>query len=120
MLYAGRPELPLPPAPDTLGLQLYRVLLAGSGSALATLAIGLALLWLSEPESYRNFLIFAAVPVYVWFIALGLYLSLRQFHEERYWTPERVARQCPAIWRLYDACNARGQTRNSRLSGLRR
>jgi len=119
MFYAGLPELVLPPAPDTLWLRLCRLLLASSGSALFVLIAGLSALWLSHPESYALFLASAAALVPFWIIAASAYLSLRQLHEERYWTAERVAQRCPAIWQLYTACNTSASARLYRAARSR-
>lgn len=113
MLYHGRPELPLPPAPDTPVLLLSRTLLAATGSALFTFTAGTLGLSAMTPDSLMAYLPAALFGLYLWSAGFGVWLSLRLHHERRYWTAARVQRLCPAIWCLY--CAGNGSLASSRL-----
>lgn len=105
MLYDGRPELPLPPAPDTPLLSKSLACLSFSGSLAGThmlLTVGFGF---TIAPTALTYLPVSMICLYIWAFAFALWLSLRRDHEHRYWTPARVKQACPDIWLLYCAGN---------------
>lgn len=119
MFYHGRPELPLPPAPDTPLLSKSFTCLVFTGSLIGThththmlLTVGFGF---TIAPAALAFLPVSMICLYIWGFAFALWLSLRRDHEDRYWTPARVKQACPDIWLLY--CAGNGQLSQYQRSG---
>lgn len=109
MYFADRPELELPPAPDTQRLRVLRL------TAFLVWLIGTFLFasWLAALYAYDPS---SSTLLYVRFLAIALSLAIAQalhsvyfLHREAYdkawWTHERVRLHCPSVWYLYCAGN---------------
>jgi hypothetical protein len=110
MYFAGRPELQLPPAPDTPRLRALRIT-AFVLWLLTTLlfALWLGTLYVYDPSSWTLLYIRLLAIALSYAIAQGLhsvYFLHREAYEKGYWTPERVRQHCPSLWYLYCAGNA--------------
>lgn len=103
MLFAGRPELVLPPAPETRQLRILRWLTALTVSATVVLSIGLFALAAIHGEPYLQLLPALCLPVLASFAVLQLYFHRQRCENEAYWSPARIRQQLPHIWTLYCA-----------------
>lgn len=110
MYFTGRPELELPPAPDTQRLRVLRAL-----SFLVWLATTLLVAWqLAEVYVYgpssslllcMGLLTIAMSLIIAQGLRAAYFLHLLAY-EEAWWTHERVRQHCPSVWYLYCAGNA--------------
>ncbi len=118
MFFAGRPELKLPPAPETRLLRVLRwvvVLAALTNASLLLVTIVLNLVshlpWLAMVPAF-------IIPVAFLGVAFEIYAAERRRHELAYWTAPRLEALCPSLWYLYRAAN--GPNDGPRLQSARR
>lgn len=105
MLFEGRPELALPPAPETRQLRIVRWVTAFIVSATFVLSIGLFVLAAICGEPYLQLLPALCLPVLASFAVLQFYLHRQRCEDEAYWSPARIRQQLPHVWLLYCAGN---------------
>lgn len=105
MLFEGRPELVLPPAPETRPLRILRWLTALTVSATVVLSIGLFALAAIHGEPYLQLLPALCLPILASFAVLQFYFHRQRCEDEAYWSPARIRRQLPHVWLLYCAGN---------------
>lgn len=123
MFFAGRPELPLPAAPETRTVAVLRWSVICLFSGMCFFVAGLAALVMIDVHAWWSLwplLPLLLFPVLVFGVLLEAYCYARDQAERHYWTPERLRRMQPALWQLYCAGNA-GRPANetrSRVSSL--
>lgn len=108
MLFAGRPELPLPSAPDTRSVDALRWIIVCLVSTIITQAILFVSVVGSEPRLFQSvspLIPIIVLPVLLLVVVLVFYCNARDRAERSYWTPERLREQYPALWHLYCAGN---------------
>jgi hypothetical protein len=106
MMFAGRPELVLPPAPDTWTVVVLRWIKVCLVSAIVTQAILFVSVVSTEPRLFYSvspLIPIIVLPVLLLGICLLFYCYALDGAERRYWTPERLRREKPALWYLYRA-----------------
>jgi hypothetical protein len=100
MFFAGRPELVLPPAPDTRAIIALRWLVVCLASAVCTQVIWFFGVVMTEPRLFQSVLPLASIivlPVILLGVCLLLSCLARNSAERRYWTPERLL-QKQSLW----------------------
>jgi hypothetical protein len=118
MFFAGRPELALPPAPDTRVLALLRWMTAFLASATTVFSLGLGALIALEGQPWLAFMPLLLVPLLLVAGLFALFCDIRDRNEKHYWTPDRLRQLHPALWQLYCAGNPLSTIRADHPRGL--